>query len=165
MKFFRTDCREAMDEFYKRSDDEAGLFYKPGTGLHLLICPRCAEERRLYKICKDLLRSGFFPPSPSLEEKIMEQLPEERQEEFTDVFHEVPGGFSFRTWVIIGFFILVSLTSSFFGMDFITLASKHGSSILVPLGITIGITLTGYGAFFIGSHLRELTDHFKLNIK
>jgi hypothetical protein len=35
-------------------------------------------------------------------------------------------------------------------------------SYLLPVGITIGIVLTSYGALFIGSHLKELSERFGL---
>ena len=75
---------------------------------------------------------------------------------------QVPGGFSFRSWIIIGIIILISLVTSYFGTDFIEAASNQESSFMISLGITIGIMLTGYGAFFIASHLKELSEHFKI---
>jgi hypothetical protein len=33
---------------------------------------------------------------------------------------------------------------------------------MIPIGITIGIMLTGYGALFIGSHLKEFSERFGL---
>ena len=162
MSLLLPDCNEAMDIFY---DDENDIpFYrKLPAKIHLYFCQHCAEEMKQLLICRDLLRSGFIPPSPSFEDRIMEQLPVCTAQNESEAPHDVPGGLSFRTWVIIGFFIFVSLTLSFFGTEFFELASKYGSSLLIPLGITTGIMLTGYGAFFIGSHLKELSDHFKLH--
>jgi hypothetical protein len=71
---------------------------------------------------------------------------------------EVP----FGGWVITGLVVLFSLATSFMGMDFISVATAQGSSFLLPLGITIGLVVTGYGALFIGSHLKELSDRFRL---
>ena len=158
-----TDCREAMDDFFGDGDDEISPLYRRlAVKMHLLLCPSCSQELRQFEICRDLLKSGFFPPSPSLDQKVMEQITMETVNEISEAFPEAPGGFSFRTWVIIGFFIFISLTASFVGTDFIEAASISSSSFLVPLGITIGIMLTGYSAFFIGSHLKELSNHFKL---
>jgi hypothetical protein len=47
-------------------------------------------------------------------------------------------------------------------MDFLTVAVREGSSYLGPLGITIGAALTCYGAVFIGSHVKELSERFGL---
>jgi uncharacterized membrane protein len=74
----------------------------------------------------------------------------------------LPGGLSTRAWVIVGFIVLFSLITSFFGRNFINVADSSGSSFLVPLGITIGIVVTSYCALFIGSHLKELSEHFRL---
>jgi hypothetical protein len=48
-------------------------------------------------------------------------------------------------------------------MDFINIADTQGSSFLLPVGITIGAVVTGYGAFFIGSHLKELSSRFRIH--
>jgi hypothetical protein len=74
----------------------------------------------------------------------------------------VPAGFSFRGWVFIGFFMLISLSSSFFGMNFTEIANAEGLSFLLPIGLTIGMVVTCYGALFIGSHLDELSTRFRL---
>jgi hypothetical protein len=47
-------------------------------------------------------------------------------------------------------------------MNFVAIANSEGSSFLLPVGITIGIVLTCYGALFIGSHLKELSSRFRL---
>jgi len=57
---------------------------------------------------------------------------------------------------------MVSLITAFFGLDFKNLASESGISFLLPMGITIGIILTTYGALFISSHLNELSERFGL---
>ncbi|MCL2834189.1 MAG: peptidoglycan-binding protein [Treponema sp.] len=164
----RSGCAEIRDMLFEQDDEGGSMLQKLRIKIHLLFCPGCAAAYRQLEICGDLIRSGFFPPSPSFEDRIMEQIAREGSaddipaDEITDTVPEVPGGFSFRAWVIIGFFIFASLTSSFIGMDSYGLVSKFGSSFLVPAGITVGIMLTGYGAFFIGSHLKELTEHFKL---
>jgi hypothetical protein len=74
-----------------------------------------------------------------------------------------PQGVSFRSWVIAGLIILVSLSSSFFNLDFVETVASYGSSFLLPVGLTIGIVVTGYGALFIGSHLKELSTRFRLH--
>lgn len=157
-----------MDLVYEDDDDNpVPLFQKIRINLHIIFCPHCADELKRLEDCRELMRSGFIPASPSFEDRIMERLPsmnrEEQDDDQTIAVTESPGGFSFRTWVIIGFFVLASLASPFFEMNFLKLVSYFGSSFLVPLGITVGIMLSIYGAFFIGSHLRELSDHFKIN--
>jgi len=155
-------CREVMDKIVESSGDEPlPIVTHLHVFLHLLFCYRCAEEAKKFEAFREIMRADFFPPSPELEETIMAKLPPEGEEApgFTGM---VPGGLSTRLWVIAGFFILVSLATSFFGMDFIKVANAQGSSFLLPVGITIGTVLTGYGALFIGSHLKELSSRFGL---
>jgi hypothetical protein len=73
------------------------------------------------------------------------------------------GGVSLSRWVITGLILLFSLSSAFFVMDFVKVAAKEGSSYLLPLGITIGAVLSCYGAIFIGSHVKELSERFGLH--
>ena len=162
----RLNCNEVMDVIFDfTGEDEIPLLQRLRIDLHLFFCARCSEEVRKLEILKSVSRLEFFPQSPSfIEEKVMEQLSREFLDEAAESpATEFPGGFSFRSWVIIGFIILVSLAFSFFQTDFIEAASNQDSSFLIPLGITVGTVLTGYGAFFIASHLRELSEHFKIH--
>jgi hypothetical protein len=113
----------------------------------------------------ELLRSvvvnDFFPPAPALEDTIMQEISAEVVDEQTA--SDTPAGLSLRSWVIIGCFVLLSLSTAFFGMDFIKVADAQGSSFLLPVGITVGAVLTGYGALFIGSHLKELSSRFRIH--
>ena len=86
---------------------------------------------------------------------------EEKNPEPEEIF-AIPGGLSTRGWVIAGLIILISLSTAFLGMDFEHIANVAGMSFMLPVGITIGIVLTSYGALFIGSHLKELTERFGL---
>ena len=164
-KPFFLSCNQVMDEIFEFSgEDEVSLVQRLRIGLHLFFCARCAEESRKLVIMQEMLNSDFFPPAPDFEEKVMEQLSVDFQEEAKRTLSpELPGGFSFRSWTIIGFIILVSLAISFFGIDFIEAASNQRSTFLIQLGITVGTMLTGYGAFFIASHLKELSEHFKIH--
>ena len=148
-----------MDTVYEAGEDSfLPVFTQIRVKLHLLFCPGCAREFENLQRIEEIMRSDFFPPSPELDNLLMDQLYEENIEEKS----EAPAGFSFRGWIIIGFFVLLSLSSSFFGINFIKIANSEGLSFLLPLGLTIGMVLTCYGAFFIGSHLKELSTRFRL---
>jgi len=58
--------------------------------------------------------------------------------------------------------MLISLATVFFGLEFNKVALIAGMSFTIPIGITIGIALTSYGALFIGSHLKDLSERFGL---
>jgi hypothetical protein len=154
-----------MDMVYEYSENEHDcespmpLFYQIQIWFHTLLCPNCAHEIERFEITKDVMRHDFFPASPSFEESVMTRI---AAEEIQTESYVSPGGFSTRSWVITGLIILVSLATVFFGLDFQKIAYETGMSFLLPVGITIGIVLTVYGAFFIGSHLKELTERFGL---
>lgn len=160
----RISCSEVMDELFEFREEEIPLLLQLKIGCHLIFCARCSGEAKKMEMARELLRTGFFPASPSLEEEVMEKISEDTSREdvlYDPEVHDIYGGFSFRSWVIVGIFILISLVTCFFGMDFIELESSQGSSFLLPLAITVGTVLTGYGAFFIGSHLKEIKSHLK----
>ena len=160
-KHFFMDCRAVMDIVCESEKDcPLPVLTQMRIWFHLLLCPRCSEELGNLRRLEEIMRTDFFPPSPNLEEFVMERLYEEvgMEEENADA----PAGFSFRLWVIIGFFVLLSLSSSFLGMDFVEIADAEGLSFLLPVGITIGMVVTCYGALFIGSHLKELSTRFRL---
>jgi hypothetical protein len=153
-------CRKVMDKFLEFTGDRPfSLWERLEIGIHIFHCARCAREIENLEKAREFMRSDFFPPAPSLEENIMEQI--YREEPL--VFAEAPAGVSFRSWVITGLIVLISLASVFLGLDFEKVASAEGSSFLLPLGLTIGVVVTGYGALFIGSHLKELSERFRLH--
>jgi len=116
------------------------------------------EKMEHYQSAKTIMKEDFFPPSPNLEDSIMAKIEAEQEESA----YAPVGGLSTHGWVIAGVIILISLVTSFFGLDFQQLALKSGMSFMLPIGITIGIVLTTYGALFIGSHLKELSERFGL---
>ena len=159
-KRFLMDCRTAMDTICSSEKDSFfPVLARLRAELHLLFCPECTKELQNLRRLEEIMKTDFFPPSPDFEESVMECLFEETGFEEKN---DAPAGFSLRGWVFIGFFVLLSLSSSFFGITFSEIASEEGLSFLLPVGITIGIVLTCYGALFIGSHLKELSTRFGL---
>jgi hypothetical protein len=143
------NCDKAMDALYEEWGTELLFsFARLGARLHLLRCPRCAAEAAGLRRARVLMRASLPSPPTELEERIMRSVNAEEQGE---AYPEVPG-FSFRSWVVTGFVVLLSLSSSFFW---------KGAPPL-PMGITVGAILTAYGAIFIGSHLKELSERFNL---
>ena len=158
--YFWMDCHTVIDTVYEsEKDNSLPILTQLQIWLHLLYCPDCAEKLRNLRHVEEIMKADFFPPSPDFGDLIMKRLYEETamQEEL-----DAPTGFSFRGWVVIGFFVLLSLSSAFFGMNFVEIADAEGLSFLLPVGITIGVVLTCYGALFIGSHLKELSSRFRL---
>ncbi|MDR2258639.1 MAG: peptidoglycan-binding protein [Treponema sp.] len=164
-----------MDKVYEYSGGEPmPLLLRIRIAAHLFVCPDCAREFERFEVTRDILKRDFLPPAPGLEEPVMRQIMREAAEtpDYTgdeDIFGEIfdgrpaaAEGVSFRGWVITGLVMLLSLSTSFFGLDFGRLAATEGMSFLLPVGITIGAVLTCYGALFIGSHLKELSERFGL---
>ena len=154
-------CEKILDKVYEYSGDPDAmpLVTRIRIGLHLLVCPDCAQEVERFEVCRDILHSEFLPPAPDLEDAVMAIISAEENEAEEA---ELPGGFSTRGWIIAGLVMLVSLATAFFGLDFNRVALAAGMSFMIPVGITIGIALTCYGALFVGSHLKEFTERFGL---
>ncbi|MCL2412181.1 MAG: peptidoglycan-binding protein [Treponema sp.] len=164
------NCSKIMDLVYEYSGNnhraalEMPLFLQIRVGLHTLTCQNCARQIELFKKTRNILSTDFFPPSPNMEDSIMaklyfEETENEKQSESACAF---PGGLHTRGWIIAGIVIMVSLVTAFFGLDFQYIANESGMSFMLPMGMTIGIALTVYGVFFIGSHLKELSERFGL---
>jgi len=159
------NCSKIMDLFYESQEGGESIggtmpfLNQIQVWAHSLFCPVCAEKIEHYEAAKIIMKEDFFPSTPpSLEETIMARIDAEQADEA----HDTIGGFSTQSWVIAGFVILISLATAFFGIAFQSLALESGMSFMLPIGITIGIVLTTYGAFFIGSHLKELSERFGL---
>jgi len=163
-KRFGIDCQTVMDAVYNSEGaNSLPVLVQARIKLHVLFCSVCAGELKDLRRLEEVMKSGFFPPSPEFEGLIMERLHNEAY--LNETFLEetdAPAGFTFRGWVITGFFILLSLGSSFFGVNFIQVARAEGLSFLLPVGLTVGIVVTGYVLFFIASHLKELSTRFRL---
>ena len=152
-------CERILEKVYEM-DDSMSLFTRIRIGLHIITCPDCAQEVERFEVCKDILRNDFMDAAPGFEDTVMAMVAAEEAPAAEGM--EIPGGLSTRGWVIAGLVMFVSLATAFFGLDFNHMVVAAGISFLIPVGITIGIVLTCYGALFIGSHLKELTERFGL---
>jgi hypothetical protein len=153
-------CEDSLEVIYEE-DDEPSLWKRFNLACHILFCKSCAMRLETWEHTRFLLQTKFFPPSPDFSNIIMNRIYNEEAgtEEENEQALEI-GGFSTRGWVIAGLVMFVSFATAFFGNDFSSMARNE--AFLLPMGLIIGIVLTGYGALFIGSHLKELSDRFKL---
>ncbi|MDR2376794.1 MAG: peptidoglycan-binding protein [Treponema sp.] len=162
-------CDDLFDRVYEFSRmADLPLLFRLQIRLHCLFCPQCARELERFRLVQAVLRNDFLPPGADFADAVMARLEAENPalfdaEEGLDGIYDETEGVSLRFWVVTGFILLFSLSSSFFGMDFIKAAVRESSSYLLPLGITIGAVLTCYGAIFIGSHIKELSERFGLH--
>jgi hypothetical protein len=149
-------CEKVLEKVYEYSSDEMGdmpLITRIRIGLHIITCPDCAQELERFEVCRNIFYDEFSSPGMAMLDGGEGEIPKAEDD-------NLPGGFSTRGWVIAGLMMLVSLATAFFGLDFNKMAVEMGMSFMLPIGIIMGIVLTGYGAIFIGSHLKELTERF-----
>jgi hypothetical protein len=159
-------CRSITDKLYDSfGEKQVPLLARIEIALHVIICPQCAGTIARLAAVREFMQTGFLPASPALEDSIMERIYAEISEAADMPLEDAAPSpeISFRSWVVTGIIVLVSLPVSFFGLDFGRVAASNGLSFLLPVGITIGAVVTGYGAIFIGSHLKELSDRFGLH--
>jgi len=155
------NCKKCLDMFYE--DDDMNLFNQIRVGIHAFFCSQCSNEIQKYENARAVMKEDFFLSAPEIENALMARISLEiPDEEEQSELNAVPGVISTRRWVIAGIILMVSLVTAFFGLDFKNLASESGMSFMLPMGITIGIIVTTYGALFIGSHLKELSKRFGL---
>jgi len=159
-KYFLMGCQEVMDTAYEaEKDNPLPIFRQAQIWIHLFGCPACAAGLKNLRRVEEIMKTDFLPPAPDFSDILMARVYEETAAERETA---AQAGISFRGWVVIGFFVLVSLSTAFFGGNFVHIANVGGSSFLLPVGITIGVVLTCYGALFIAGHLKELSARFGL---
>ena len=157
-------CDDVLDTVYE-TETVFSLGKRLSMAFHIIFCGQCAVHLENYEKSRFLLKTGFFPPSPDFSDAIMENVYHENFDSYEQLIDEQlteTGGVSVKGWAIAGIVLLFSLATIFFGQDYDSIAVDQGSSYLLPLGIIIGVVLTGYGAIFIGSHLKEFSQRFKL---
>jgi hypothetical protein len=157
-----------LDKFYdyalrSSADNSFSLLNRLEIALYIIFSPRYTAKYIRLEAARDILRSDFFPPVPDegIEDSIMDLINTETVGElpYARNSYEV----SFRGWVVTGFFVLISLAASLFGTDFVRTIPDFAQAFLLPVGITIGVIITVYGALFIGSHLKELSERFGIH--
>jgi hypothetical protein len=161
------------DHVYEYGGDrDFPLRYRLELAVHAFFCSRCAGKLARLEYAREIMRNAFLPSLEDasgaeegsaafrLEDRIMERVALEDIEPEEENIAAAP---AFRSWVIGGIITLVSLGSVILGIDFACMASSLGSSFLIPLGLTIGMVITVYGAIFIGSHIKELAERFRLH--
>jgi hypothetical protein len=107
-------------DFSMKSPDDCSVSFldRLEIALYIIFSSRYAARYLRLRAVREILRSDFFPPVPEIEDSIMERINADAVEMFREErnpAYEV----SFRSWVITGLVVLVSLTASLFGMDFV----------------------------------------------
>ncbi|MDR1429007.1 MAG: peptidoglycan-binding protein [Spirochaetaceae bacterium] len=150
-------------------DEDVSFLRRLLIDAHIFFCPRCARELRRWQLGRDLLSASCQDPAltiggfelPDISGAVMGDILAESGET-PDTASGGAEVLSFRRWVVAGCVIVVSLVSVFFCFDFTELSAASGLSLMIPMGVTIGIIISAYSALFIGSHLKELSQRFRL---
>jgi len=114
---------------------------------------------RRFKLALELLKKGYIGPAPDLSDKIMRAIGLETPNPIEEAVERI----SLRDWLVVGLLIALSLMLTPAGQDFEWLVRTLGSFMLAPISITLGVVLTIYCAYFIASHLEELSERFGIS--
>jgi hypothetical protein len=164
-------CQEIIDRAADIPGEEETLLWKFITALHVFLCPDCGDKLDRVSQVKEVMREDFFPvvavpECRSLEDTIMAQVGTEIPELYhisSEMEEDNAVELSFRRWIIAGLVLLCSVFLLFFGLGFDRLQALGGNSFLLPVGITVAVFVSGYGAMFIGTHIKELSARFGLH--
>jgi hypothetical protein len=151
--------------------ESLSFFDRLVIAFHVLGCQRCARDLARYENAREVMRNDFFADRASEEsgyesvaDSVMTLIGEEQREAASDLLVNLPPEIlPIREWIISGVIIIAALTTSFFGMDFGSLARDFGNGFTIPLAVTIGAVITAYIAVFSGKHLKELSKLFGLS--
>ena len=144
-------CEKASEYVAKKAGDGG---YPPLVRLHLIRCRRCAGEAARMEDSIRMMRRDFLPPSPDFSAAVMSAI------RGTPLLEAAP--VSFRNWLLVGMTLLAASALSPLGSAFEWVKKSFGTGFLLPLNIVLGLTLAGYCAFFIGTHMKELSERLKL---
>ncbi|MDR2098038.1 MAG: peptidoglycan-binding protein [Spirochaetaceae bacterium] len=152
------NCNEVLDALYY-SDGGIPLVKRIFIAFHIWRCPKCAAHAdALQKV--SACREDFFPPASGIADSVMALIreggalvkPANGQE-----------ALSIRAWAAAGLAILVSVSSAYLGIDYLTPVDIRTANLMLPVGITVGCVVTAFGAIFIGCHIKELSAWLGLN--
>ena len=147
--------------------ESLSFFDRLTIAFHLLGCQKCVRDLVQYETAREIMRNDFFADaeSESVADSVMALIGEEQREAASGLLVNLPPDIlPIRNWIISGVIIIAALTTSFFGMDFGSLAHDFGNGFTIPLAITIGTVITAYIALFTGKHLKQLSKLFGLSI-
>ncbi|MCU0822440.1 MAG: hypothetical protein MUC95_08205 [Spirochaetes bacterium] len=116
--------------------------------LHMVFCKKCREEIYSLQNTFSLLReSAPFDMLDSLSSLVMNSI------YASPVYYG--RNVSSTKWLSVGGLIVLSMMGITFSNSFASLKGYFGEYFEIPLNIVMGLVITVYVAFFIGSHLEE----------
>jgi len=139
-------CEKIIDDFLRSESNTVPLLIR----LHLFRCSQCRQEiSDLQNKISELWNDSAYKAPYDMTNQIMQRIA---------LLHEVHSrDISDGKWIITWITIIVSIALVNYSESFRWLEKYFGGSFEIPLNIVMGIVVTIYSAFFIGTHL----DRFK----
>ena len=145
-------CERIISEFLRSESDTVPWLIR----LHLLRCADCRHEiSHLQNKFEEIHNDSAFTVPYDLTGLIMNRIALLKEVHTRDI--------SDGKWVIAWITIVASIALVTYSEPFRWLERYFGSSFDIPLNIVMGIVITTYSAFFIGTHLERFKS--KLNGK
>lgn len=135
---------EAFEERYDRVEEGASL--SPALALHLARCPRCAARVELRRRALELYR--LPGPEPDLVSHVLSVLPFLPRPRRT---------VSLRDWILSGLALSASVILVPAQRVFSQVIEIYGNSWVLPFVLVFGLSVSVFGALFIGTHMDELS--------
>ncbi len=137
-------CEEAVQFFLKQEDNKLPLLLK----LHMMFCPGCRKEiHELQGIFSGALGNPPFIMARDMSESVMSTIA------LSELNREID--FSPLRWLLVGLTIFASIFLISYSDSFIWMKEHFGSGLEIPLNLVLGIAITCYAVFYIGTHLES----------
>ncbi|MDR2444986.1 MAG: peptidoglycan-binding protein [Spirochaetaceae bacterium] len=154
------NCNKVLDFLYY-SDEGITFVKRILIYLHTRHCTKCAAHLHTLQTASALLKEDFFPPAENIADSVMTIV--RVDEPLTTQSRELQA-VSLRAWIITGFTLLLSLSSAYLGIDYLTPMDTRTVNFMLPVGITVGGAITAFCAIFIGCHIKELSKWLDLHL-
>ncbi len=156
------NCEECRKEFLESEEDS---FVSITAVIHRFFCPDCRREIEEFGRAIELLRDDPDAEAPEdLSRIVLARISEQEGEEPLSTVVDQPPGRLGR-WLIAGGVLLFSPILAAIAKPYLVARGMHGNLFIIPISIVLGLSFSVYAAFFIGSHMDEISSliHLKKN--
>lgn len=137
---------EKMIEYYLKQEqsDYLPLIVR----WHMLFCPGCRSEvRKIRNVVKEAGTTSLYKIPVDMSDLIMNEILMSNVQYDKDV--------SSLRWFFAGLLIFLSIFLVSYSDSLIWLKGHLGSGLEIPLNLVLGIAITVYAVFYIGTHLEQ----------
>lgn len=143
---------ETFEERYDRTEEGAPL--PASLAIHLARCPKCAARVEMRRRAILLYRLPASGEGADIVDRVMAALP----------FLERPRReMPLRNWVVTGLVLSASVVLVPAQGVFSRVIDTYGPQWMLPFVLVFGFSVAIFGAFFIVTHMNELSDRFGLS--